>query len=87
MRVERDEGRREIDERRMRVHRRDAPRRGNYRRDYARRAIMIMVSVDRRSLVSRRTDLRRAGVDRRLPEGRRSGARRLSFERRKSQAS
>jgi hypothetical protein len=86
MRVERDEGRREINERRMCVHRRDAARRGNYRRDYARRTIMVMVSVERRSVASRRTNLRRAGVDRRRPEGRRDSARRLSFERRKAEA-
>ena len=82
MQAERREGRREVEERRLRVHRRDTQRRSDYRREYPRRMIAVSVSDERRTRWNRRADLRRGGVDRRVTESRRGGARRMSFERR-----
>jgi hypothetical protein len=82
MQAERREGRREVEERRLRVHRRDTPPRSDYRREYPRRMIAVLVSDERRRQWNRRADLRRSGVDRRVTESRRGGTRRMSFERR-----
>lgn len=83
MQAERREGRREVEERRLRVHRRDTPRRGDYRREYPRRMVAVWVSDERRGRLNRRADLRRAGVERRVTESRREGTRRMSLERRR----
>ena len=81
MQAERREGRREVEERRLRVHRRDTPRRSDYRREYPRRMIAVLVSDERRTRWNRRADLRHGGVDRCVTESRHGGERRMSFER------
>jgi len=53
MQAERREGRREVEERRLRVHRRDTPRRSDYRREYPRRMIAV----------SSPTSVARGGID------------------------